>query len=274
MPKPDPIRRESSDFVPSSWENGPSGLAADQVDRELLSREVSQVSGEQALARSRRDYRTGALTAAVIALSILLGWLVGRAGWNMAVNRAQAQGTNVAEEVLAAAPVTPHPLPVSQASTVAAAATGTSAVSTPPFKPAPKPKTEAVQSEGGLVMYEHGKVVFRAAPSGTSLGVGVKNNGSTAPSDQSARRATDYLLTRVVPRYPEEAREQGVQGPVVMNALVGADGSVQEVRVVSGDPKLVQAASEAVRQWRFRPHLLKGNPVEFETQVTVNFSLP
>jgi protein TonB len=59
-----------------------------------------------------------------------------------------------------------------------------------------------------------------------------------------------------------------------MKALVGKDGSVQDVRVIGGAAELVQAAVDAVRQWRFQPHLLNGNPVEFETQVTLKFSLP
>jgi periplasmic protein TonB len=60
----------------------------------------------------------------------------------------------------------------------------------------------------------------------------------------------------------------------VLNALVGTDGSVRKVEVISGNPQLVNAAADAVRQWRFRPHNLNGQPVEFETRITVNFQLP
>ena len=60
----------------------------------------------------------------------------------------------------------------------------------------------------------------------------------------------------------------------MLNVLVAKDGSVQEVNVISGNPELVQAAVEAVKQWRFQPQRVKGNPVEFENQITVNFSLP
>jgi len=56
--------------------------------------------------------------------------------------------------------------------------------------------------------------------------------------------------------------------------LVGADGSVQELKVISGDPLLVQAATEAVRQWRFQPHRSKGESTGFETRITINFLLP
>jgi protein TonB len=61
---------------------------------------------------------------------------------------------------------------------------------------------------------------------------------------------------------------------VVMNAFVGSDGSVRELKVISGNPQLVEAATDAVRQWRFQPHHFKGKPADFETRITVNFSLP
>jgi protein TonB len=86
--------------------------------------------------------------------------------------------------------------------------------------------------------------------------------------------AYSYLLERVEPEYPEEARQEHIQGPVVLNALVGTDGAVRELKVMSGDPHLVRAATDAVRQWRFRPHRLQGRFVEFETRITVNFALP
>ena len=82
------------------------------------------------------------------------------------------------------------------------------------------------------------------------------------------------MSERVEPAYPEEAKQQHIHGPVVLNALVGVDGSVRKVEVISGNPLLVNAAADAVRQWRFRPHNLKGRPVEFETRITVNFQLP
>ncbi len=135
-------------------------------------------------------------------------------------------------------------------------------------------KVEAPPQDGGLVMYERGKVVFRTVPpKATTAKAPADENGSPG-SDQTSSATNGYLLTRVVPKYPERARLQGIQGPVVMKALVGKDGSVQDVRVIGGAAELVQAAVDAVRQWRFQPHLLKGNPVEFETQVTLKFSLP
>jgi len=80
------------------------------------------------------------------------------------------------------------------------------------------------------------------------------------------------VIHRVLPVYPPIARQIGAQGPVVLHAVIGADGAVQNLRVVSSaHPTLNDAALAAVAQWRFRPYLLNGVPVEVEAQITVNF---
>ena len=81
-------------------------------------------------------------------------------------------------------------------------------------------------------------------------------------------------MQRVEPEYPEQAKLEHIEGPVVLGILVGSDGLVKGLNVVSGDLQLVNAASDAVKQWRFKPYLLNGKAVEFETRVTVNFALP
>jgi TonB family protein len=86
--------------------------------------------------------------------------------------------------------------------------------------------------------------------------------------------ARTRLLQRIEPQYPVEARLQYIQGPVVLKAVVGKDGNVQELQVISGDAMLAKAAGDAVRQWRFKPYQPNGQAVEFETQITVNFTLP
>ncbi len=83
----------------------------------------------------------------------------------------------------------------------------------------------------------------------------------------------NMLLSKVAPVYPPEARAAKVQGAVVMTALIDKDGTIQSLEVVSGDPLLVSAATNAVKQWKYRPYLLNGNPVEVETQIRVNFTL-
>ena len=77
----------------------------------------------------------------------------------------------------------------------------------------------------------------------------------------------------VAPRYPTIAQSAGVEGLVILEAVIGEDGSVQNVRVLRGKPLLDDAAANAVRQWRFTPTLLNGQPVPIVMTVTVSFTL-
>lgn len=81
------------------------------------------------------------------------------------------------------------------------------------------------------------------------------------------------LLRKVEPTYPTLAREARIQGNVVLKAIIDRDGSIQDLQVVTGYPMLVPAAIQAVKQWRYRPYLLNGQPVEVETTITVIFAL-
>ncbi len=82
-----------------------------------------------------------------------------------------------------------------------------------------------------------------------------------------------YIIHRVQPEYPALARQARIEGSVVLRALISRDGKIENLQVVSGHPMLVPSAVEAVRQWRYRPYYLNNEPVEVETQVTVNFTL-
>ncbi len=79
------------------------------------------------------------------------------------------------------------------------------------------------------------------------------------------------LIFKVNPEYPAVARTARVQGSVLMHAIIGTDGTIQRLQVISGNPLLVRSAMEAVKRWRYRPYLLDGKPVEVETNITVNF---
>ncbi len=81
------------------------------------------------------------------------------------------------------------------------------------------------------------------------------------------------LLHRVQPTYPPLARAAHVSGTVQLQATIGRDGNIQNLRVISGHPMLAPAAVQAVKQWKYRPYLLNGEAVEVETTVTVNFNL-
>jgi protein TonB len=81
------------------------------------------------------------------------------------------------------------------------------------------------------------------------------------------------LVRKVNPNYPPLARQARIQGQVLLQAEISKDGSIQNLRLISGHPMLAPAAIEAVKQWKYKPYLLNGEPVEVETQVQVNFTL-
>jgi len=82
------------------------------------------------------------------------------------------------------------------------------------------------------------------------------------------------LVKRVQPSYPAQALQMRVQGTVLLEASIAKDGAVTNVKAVNGDPILARSAIAAVRQWKYKPYLLDGEPVEIQTQITVNFNLP
>jgi TonB family protein len=90
------------------------------------------------------------------------------------------------------------------------------------------------------------------------------------PEDLSAK----LLLQKVQPSYPKQALRAGLQGPVVLQAWIGRDGTIREVKLIRGSLLLGQAAYKAVKQWRFQPYLLNGRAVEAQTYVTIDFRLP
>ncbi|MGD0568306.1 MAG: TonB family protein [Candidatus Sulfotelmatobacter sp.] len=75
------------------------------------------------------------------------------------------------------------------------------------------------------------------------------------------------------PAYPPLARQARIQGTVVLHAVIGKDGAIENLTLVSGHPMLAPAAIEAVKQWRYKPYLLNGEPVEVDTEIQVNFTL-
>ena len=92
------------------------------------------------------------------------------------------------------------------------------------------------------------------------------------PSASGGKVASAQLLYRKEPEYPTAARQMNAHGQVVLDATIGTDGRVVAVKVISGHPLLVQAARAAVMQWRYRPTLLDGQPVENTTQITLTFT--
>jgi TonB family protein len=83
----------------------------------------------------------------------------------------------------------------------------------------------------------------------------------------------ELLITTILPVYPPLARQAHVQGTVVLDADISKDGIVEKLRTISGHPMLIPAAVDAVKQWRYKPYVLKGEPVAVNTQIIVNFTL-
>jgi protein TonB len=92
-------------------------------------------------------------------------------------------------------------------------------------------------------------------------------------SKQGASLQIGQLLSRVEPTYPEDAERQRIEGVVKLHAIIARDGSIQDIDQTSGPPLLVAAATNAVRQWRYKPTSLDGQPVEATESVTVTFRL-
>ena len=168
-----------------------------------------------------------------------------------------------------------------------------------------KTKPESAADSGDLVVYEKGKVVFRMKPGQagietaaadrkpkTSADFAAQNSSDTPdanrvveassttkmPSSKSVRlspqEAELRLLSRVEPRFPPEAAAGRRTGTVVLEVQVAEDGTISNLRTLSGDPVLASAASEAVRNWRYQPYRQGNQPSQFQTDVTFNFSPP
>jgi TonB family protein len=135
------------------------------------------------------------------------------------------------------------------------------------------------QQDGSLRVFENGKEVFRLpaeVPANARAENPAGRNGVQRASSVEAitPQAAGSVLERVEPQYPEQARQQKIQGPVVLEVHIGRDGAVEEVKLVSGQPVLADAAMAAVKQWRFKPRVEQGKAVEMQTMVTLNFRLP
>jgi protein TonB len=105
-----------------------------------------------------------------------------------------------------------------------------------------------------------------AAPSASS-------KTPATPAKAPANVIAASIVTQTNPEYPPKARAARIQGDVVLHANVDKEGKISEVQVLSGDDTLAQAALEAVRQWRYKPMLVDSEPKEFDTTITVTFSL-
>ena len=146
--------------------------------------------------------------------------------------------------------------------------------------PAPVPETQEapqppVGTTGGVVGGVLGGVFSEALGSARSVTM-VAKTPEPMPIKRirvASRVAEANLIHDVTPQYPPEAGRARIEGAVVLLAVIGTDGAVKDMRVESGLPILAQAAMDAVKQWRYRPYLLNGEPVEVDSRITINFTL-
>jgi TonB family protein len=119
------------------------------------------------------------------------------------------------------------------------------------------------------------------AASAVALRVGVDSHGSAdkqasnkgIPKTVSREVMQENLISKVTPKYPPEAKVAGIEGTVVLDAVIDKSGRVDKLKVLSGRSELMQSALDAVRQWRYKPFLLNGKPIEVETTINVMYSL-
>jgi len=254
----DPVRVDPVELDPKQFDPA-------QPDAALPVAETAMVS--QPL---RRDYGTTVLTLAVIAVALFLGWMMGyvRRPRGLVATKTKASVNATSQAVQASLP--------QHAASTASAPVSVQPASSSASAPAASQQSALQQSgtsalpPGGLVVYENGKVIYRMPSQDSSHAKGT----SSGPVNVPSRVADEYLMLRVEPDYPESAREQHIEGPVVLEALVAKDGTVEKLSTVSGDSQLATAATDAVRQWRFKPFFRNGSPEEFQTHITVDFRLP
>jgi TonB family protein len=145
---------------------------------------------------------------------------------------------------------------------------------TNPAKSQPHTSRKEVRAgdTSGAALVAHSRSEHNFGPSGSA-------SGGTTPAAATPRvrlpqgAIQDLLIRRVQPVYPTLAQKSGITGTVTLLALIGRDGTVQGVRLISGHPILAPAAITAVKQWLYRPYLVNGEPVEVETTIVVNFTL-
>ena len=132
-----------------------------------------------------------------------------------------------------------------------------------PGSDAPAPSLSAIEGSGAT-----------AAPPSfiSSTGTAIKPTLKTVSVSQGVSRG--LLIKKVAPAYPSSALRMGVEGTVELLATVSKNGEISQVKVLSGDSQLTKAATDAVKQWKYKPYLLNGEPVEIQTQVSIIFKLP
>jgi protein TonB len=143
------------------------------------------------------------------------------------------------------------------------------------------PKNVAMIKDEAPVIYTNGGGVDGGTGSGILNGIiGSGGSGPPPPPTKAPSRIrvggnvqAASLVNKVTPQYPPIAKTAHVSGTVVLHAIIAKDGSIQELQYMSGPPLLMKSAMDAVKEWRYKPTMLNGEPVEVDTTISVVFSL-
>jgi TonB family protein len=265
-------------------ETAEAGLETDENDGSGQDLDTSHRESEDAratVAVSRRfDWVSVLMCGIVVGMALLMGTAFAiRMGWVKAGGQHHVPRVAAAASSSPAARANPAGNQANIAPSLPQSKANVGQNKAAASETAARPETGRL-AEGSLRVYENGKEIFRMPPAGTdAAGAASEKNASAAVQpasivELSPDAAEGSLLRRVEPEYPEQALAQHVQGPVLLDLRIGQDGSVEDIKVVSGDAQLAAAAATAVRQWRFKPQLVHGRPVEMETQITLKFTLP
>ncbi len=235
------------------------------IEKHFLDSDQTMIT-DAPTASKRTDILTPLLGVLVIMAAVLLGLVLGWRGASVKGLRARPQERDTASTDMPAGQTmnttkgqTTIPVPLSESAEQA------KDISTPQPNAAGA-ATSAEAPDGGLVVSQNGRIIFRSTPTNTSETV-----RTTAGSDGGS---PSRLIHRVEPEYPAGARAQHIQGVVALDVQIGKDGAVRNIAVVEGNPLLAEAAVQTVRQWRYRPYAVDGRPVEMQTRVTIRFTLP
>ena len=163
-----------------------------------------------------------------------------------------------------------------------------------PTKSAPVPVEEPAETplvvKGGTAPAVHAKSAAVDAPAPSLIGMAAPGTATPPPNfipssntgirpmlqtlNISQGVSQGLLIKKIAPSYPASSLRMRVEGTVQLLATVSKDGDITHIKVLSGEPQLTKAASDAVKQWKYKPYLLNGEPVEIQTQITINFRLP
>jgi len=210
----------------------------------------------------RRDKQRGKLLiAAVLLLAAIIAILIR----NHESSNDSDQATATESEQPASAPSSVTETPATPVS--AASIPATPAESTPVHPALSTRKLSRAKHHTLHLASSSVNIASKAQPASATWGP------ATPAAERVETTSTRTPQQTVEPQYPLLARQMAVQGSVLLQALIGADGVVQDLRVISGPAILVSAARQAVQQWRFKPYLVEGKPVETQARVTVNFTI-